>query len=215
MIYLTSPLHDIGKVGIPDYILLKPGPLTPEEMAIMQRHTEIGGETLDTLATALRSPLPAHGPRHRLEPPRALRRHRLSPRLVWPTDSALRSHRRGRRCLRALTSKRVYKEAYAHELAKSAIREGCGNHFDPAVVDAFFTRTGFCASEGGVGRTARFGLADELSPPTLPSRARARNRLSLLVTRSPFLPVLVLVLVIASRSSSLDPPSFPCSCSCS
>ena len=52
MIYLTSPLHDIGKVGIPDQVLLKPGPLTDEEMEIMKRHTVIGGETLDVLATA-------------------------------------------------------------------------------------------------------------------------------------------------------------------
>ena len=51
MIYLTSPLHDIGKVGIPDHVLLKPGPLTYDETEIMKRHTEIGGETLDTLAS--------------------------------------------------------------------------------------------------------------------------------------------------------------------
>ncbi|MFV2066915.1 MAG: two-component system response regulator, partial [Pirellulales bacterium] len=46
LLYLTSPLHDIGKVGIPDRVLLKPGRLTPEEFEIMKLHTTIGGETL-------------------------------------------------------------------------------------------------------------------------------------------------------------------------
>ncbi len=50
MIYLTSPLHDIGKVGIPDNILLKPGRLDEQEFEIMKQHTVIGGETLDALA---------------------------------------------------------------------------------------------------------------------------------------------------------------------
>jgi putative two-component system response regulator len=46
LIYLTSPLHDIGKVGIPDHVLLKPGRLTAEEFEIMKRHTTIGADTL-------------------------------------------------------------------------------------------------------------------------------------------------------------------------
>ena len=62
MIYLTSPLHDIGKVGIPDRILLKPGPLDEQEFETMKQHTVIGGETLDVLARASRSSLPAVGP---------------------------------------------------------------------------------------------------------------------------------------------------------
>ena len=49
LIYLTSPLHDIGKVGIPDGVLLKPGPLTDTEFEIMKRHARIGAETLDSL----------------------------------------------------------------------------------------------------------------------------------------------------------------------
>ena len=47
LMYMTSPLHDVGKVGIPDKILLKPGPLTAEEFEIMKRHTIIGSKTLD------------------------------------------------------------------------------------------------------------------------------------------------------------------------
>ena len=50
LIYLTSPLHDIGKVGIPDSVLLKPGRLTPEEFEVMKQHTLLGGETLKAVA---------------------------------------------------------------------------------------------------------------------------------------------------------------------
>src|SRR4029079_1391803 len=52
LIYLTSPLHDIGKVGIPDAVLLKPGSLTPEEFDIMKQHAVLGGETLSAVAQA-------------------------------------------------------------------------------------------------------------------------------------------------------------------
>lgn len=52
LLYLTSPLHDIGKVGIPDRVLLKPGRFTPEEFEIMKRHTIIGGETLSAATQA-------------------------------------------------------------------------------------------------------------------------------------------------------------------
>ncbi len=52
LLYLTSPLHDIGKVGIPDCVLLKPGPLTTAEFDIMKKHTTIGGETLQAVTQA-------------------------------------------------------------------------------------------------------------------------------------------------------------------
>jgi putative two-component system response regulator len=52
LIYQTSPLHDIGKVGVPDSVLLKPGKLTPEEAGIMQQHTVLGGETLRSVTEA-------------------------------------------------------------------------------------------------------------------------------------------------------------------
>ena len=53
LLYMTSPLHDIGKVGIPDAVLLKPGKLTPAEFEIMKRHTLIGGETLEAVTRAI------------------------------------------------------------------------------------------------------------------------------------------------------------------
>lgn len=163
MMYLTSPLHDIGKVGIPDQVLLKPGPLTADEMAIMQRHTVIGGETLDALVAA----------------------HPEARFLLLARDIAWTHHERydgsgypqglaGREiplCGRitaladvydALTSKRVYKEAMAHEAARDVICEGRGSHFDPRVVDAFLHREQDF-------RRLQLALADPPSPVAVPS----------------------------------------------
>ena len=138
LIYQTSPLHDIGKVAIPDRILLKPGRLTAEEFEIMKTHTVHGAETLDA----------------------ALEEYPGTPFLEMARDIALGHHEKydGRGypcglagddiplCARimavadvydALTSKRVYKEAYSHDRAKSMITEEAGTHFDQAMVEAF------------------------------------------------------------------------------
>lgn len=138
MLYLTSPLHDIGKVGIPDSVLLKPGRLTPEEFEVMKQHALIGGTTLAAAAEA-----------H----PRAMY-------LKMARDIAITHHEKfdgsgypyGIRgndiplCGRivaladvydALTTARVYKPAYSHDTAKGIILEGYGKHFDPEIVDAF------------------------------------------------------------------------------
>ena len=138
MLYLTSPLHDIGKVGIPDSVLLKPGRLTPEEFEVMKQHAVIGGTTLSAAAEA----------------------HPRAKYLQMARDIAITHHEKfdgsgypnGLRgndiplCGRivaladvydALTTARVYKPAYSHETAKSIILEGNGKHFDPEIVDAF------------------------------------------------------------------------------
>ena len=138
LLYLTSPLHDIGKVGIPDSILLKPGQLTPEEFEIMKRHVLIGGQTLDA----------------------AVRAHPRAKYLQVARDIAFTHHEKfdgtgypfqlrgvdiplcGRivalsDVYDALTTRRVYKPAYSHDVAKSIILDGRGKHFDPDVVDAF------------------------------------------------------------------------------
>jgi putative two-component system response regulator len=141
MIYLTSPLHDIGKVGIPDQVLLKPGPLTDEEMEIMKRHTVIGGETLDVLATT-------HPEAKFLWLARdiAWTHHEHYDGNGYPRGLAGRNIPLCGRILAladvydALTSKRVYKEAFSHETAKAMILEGRGTHFDPQIVDAFVRR---------------------------------------------------------------------------
>lgn len=141
LLYLTSPLHDIGKVAIPDSVLLKPGKLTPEEFDVMKRHTVYGGETLETvvqarpeaqfLAMAQQIALTHHERWDGSGYPNGLRGEEipLSGRIVAVAD-----------VYDALTSKRVYKPAFSHEMAKSIILEGSGSHFDPRIVQAFLRR---------------------------------------------------------------------------
>jgi len=138
LIYLTSPLHDIGKVGIPDNILLKPGRLTDQEFGIMQQHTVIGGETLDAAA--------------RLHPEGGFLW--MARDIAWShhekfDGSGYPRHLSGSEiplCGRivaladvydALTTQRVYKPPFSHERARQILIEGAGKHFDPHLVRAF------------------------------------------------------------------------------
>jgi putative two-component system response regulator len=140
MLYLTSPLHDIGKVGIPDSVLLKPGPLTPEEFEIMKTHTIIGGATLAAAAEA-------HPNARFLQMARdiAISHHEKFDGSGYPYGLAGESIPLCGRIVAlsdvydALTSPRVYKPAYGHDTARSIIVEGRGKHFDPDIVDAFLT----------------------------------------------------------------------------
>ena len=141
MIYLTSPLHDIGKVGIPDHILLKPGKLTPEEFEIMKQHVMIGGQTLEAAILAHRSAgflkfacdivWSHHEKFNGKGYPRGLLGTDipLSGRIVSLAD-----------VYDALTTKRVYKPAFSHAEARDIIAAGRGTDFDPDIVDAFFRR---------------------------------------------------------------------------
>jgi putative two-component system response regulator len=138
LVYLTSPLHDIGKVGIPDSILLKPGQLTDREFEIMKQHALIGAETLE--AAARQYPGVAYlrmardiaaGHHERFDGsgyPKGLvgADTPLSARIVALAD-----------VYDALTSKRVYKPAFAPDIARSMIVGESGKHFDPALVEAF------------------------------------------------------------------------------
>ncbi len=137
-------LHDIGKTGIPDSILQKPGPLTPEEMTIMRRHPLIGADVLSgaTFLSMARDIALCHHERYDGGGyPRGLCGEEipLSARIIALADT-----------YDALTSKRVYKEAYSHEQAFDLIREPVshqqaseiiekegGRHFDPQVMQAF------------------------------------------------------------------------------
>ncbi|MDZ4849844.1 MAG: response regulator [Pirellulaceae bacterium] len=139
LLYLTSPLHDIGKVGIPDAVLLKPGKLTPEEFEIMKRHTIIGGETLmassqvhpeaSFLTMALDIALKHHEKWDGSGYPFGLKHEEipLCARIVALAD-----------VYDALTTKRVYKPAFSHDVACDIIRQSSGQHFDPEIVTAFF-----------------------------------------------------------------------------
>ena len=137
-VFMTSPLHDIGKVGIPDRILLKAGRLTSEEFEVMKEHAEIGARTLDAAVSA-------HPEAKFLCMAREIARHHhekfdgtgypdglagenipLCARIVALAD-----------VYDALTTKRVYKDAFSHEKAVAIIREGRSRHFDPDIVDAF------------------------------------------------------------------------------
>jgi putative two-component system response regulator len=139
--YQTSPLHDIGKVGVPDEVLLKPDKLDEREAEIMKQHTVVGAQTLDA----------------------ALAAHPQAGFLRFARDIAWSHHERydgtgyplglsGEEiplCGRitavadvydALTTKRVYKPAFSHEKSKRIIVEGSGTQFDPRIVDAFLAR---------------------------------------------------------------------------
>jgi len=141
LIYLTSPLHDIGKVGIPDAVLLKPGRLTPEEFTVMKQHTILGGDTLKavagsrpdahflTMAYDIAMTHHEHFDGHGY--PNGLRGDTIpiSGRIVALAD-----------VYDALRSKRIYKQAFDHETARKTIVDVRGKQFDPDVVDAFLKR---------------------------------------------------------------------------
>jgi putative two-component system response regulator len=143
MLARAAALHDIGKVGVPDAILLKPGKLTPEEFDTIKTHTTIGHETLQQVLDGypgnemLR--IGAQVARWHHEkwdgsgyPDRlAGTAIPLAARLVAVAD-----------VYDALRSRRPYKEPFSHEDAARIIREGRGRHFDPALVDAFVEQEG-------------------------------------------------------------------------
>ena len=143
-IYHAAPLHDIGKVGIPDRILLKPGKLSPEEFEIMKTHTTLGAGTLERV-------LEEYPGNALLKMGITLTRyhHEKWDGSGYPDGLAGEGIPLGGRIMAladvydALRSHRPYKEAFSHEQSAAVILEGRGSHFDPAVVDAFED----CASE--------------------------------------------------------------------
>ncbi|MGC4004174.1 MAG: response regulator [Pirellulales bacterium] len=138
LIYQTSPLHDIGKVGIPDCVLCKPGRLSDEEFEIMKQHTLIGADTLN--AALLQYPDARF-----LEVARniAATHHERWDGRGYPYGLAGEEIPICGRIVAladvydALTSKRCYKEAFTHHVARSILLKDSGLHFDPDVVDAF------------------------------------------------------------------------------
>ena len=137
-IHHTSPLHDIGKVGITDGILLKPAPLTPAEFEIMKTHTLIGAKTLET----------AHGkyPGNvflNMGIVIARSHHEKWDGSGYPDGLAGENIPLSARIMAvadvydALRSKRPYKIGFSHEKSCGIIVEGSGHHFDPGVIAAF------------------------------------------------------------------------------
>lgn len=138
-LFISAPLHDIGKVGIPDAILLKPGKLSFEEFEVMKAHAKLGKEAIEHAEEQLGKEVGflqiakeiAYSHHEKYDGsgyPRGLQGEEipLFGRLMAIAD-----------VYDALISRRVYKEAMSHESAKAIILEGKGKHFDPDIVDAF------------------------------------------------------------------------------
>ncbi|MEX0886090.1 MAG: HD domain-containing phosphohydrolase, partial [Phycisphaeraceae bacterium] len=138
LIYLTSPLHDIGKVGIPDRVLLKPGRLNDDEFDAMKQHTLIGAATLGALAEKFPS-----AKFLRMAHEIALSHHERWDGSGYPNGWRGEAIPLAGRIVAladvydALTCKRVYKAAFTHATARAMIVEESGTHFDTAIVDAF------------------------------------------------------------------------------
>lgn len=141
LLYKSSPLHDIGKVGIPDGILLKKGPLTPEEFEIMKRHAQYGSEVIAKAETALKV-------EENLSFLRIAREITISHHERWdgkgyPRGLSGEAIPLSGRIMAladvydALISKRVYKPALPHGEVLRIMAEGRGSHFDPLLFDAF------------------------------------------------------------------------------
>jgi PAS domain S-box-containing protein len=139
LLFKSAPLHDVGKVGIPDAILQKPGKLTPDEWLIMKRHCEYGRDAIAQAETEFGEKQGcflryareiAYGHHEKWDGsgyPQGLSGEAIpvSARLMAVAD-----------VYDALISKRVYKPAFPHDQAIAMIREGRGQHFDPDVADA-------------------------------------------------------------------------------
>ncbi len=139
LLFKSAPLHDIGKVGIPDRILLKPGRFEPHEFEIMKTHTTLGRAAIEHAERSLGTPMAflsiakeiAYSHQEKWDGsgyPEGLAGEAIpvSARLMAVAD-----------VYDALISRRVYKEGMPHEKAVQMIVEGKGKHFDPDMVDAF------------------------------------------------------------------------------
>jgi putative two-component system response regulator len=139
MLFTSAPLHDIGKIGIPDRILLKPGRFTPEEFEIMKEHPRLGRDAIAAAEKQLGMEVPflkvakeiAYGHQEKWDGsgyPEGLAGDAIpiSARLMAVAD-----------VYDALISRRVYKDGMPHAVAVKIIVEGRGQHFDPDICDAF------------------------------------------------------------------------------
>ena len=139
LLFKSAPLHDIGKVGIPDRILLKPGKLTFEEFEIMKTHTTLGRDAIQAAEEHLGMKVEflnlakeiAYGHQEKWDGS------------GYPQGAAGEAIPVGARLMAvadvydALISRRVYKEGMPHDKAAAIIVQGRGQHFDPDIVDAF------------------------------------------------------------------------------
>ncbi|MDQ6961240.1 MAG: CHASE2 domain-containing protein [Mariprofundaceae bacterium] len=139
LLYSSAPLHDIGKVGVPDHILMKPGKLTDEEFVEMKKHAEFGKRIIFSTAEKIEGnnflllageiAASHHEKWNGSGYPEGLAGENipLSGRIMAVAD-----------VYDALISKRCYKPAFSHEKACRILKEGRDKHFDPIILDAFF-----------------------------------------------------------------------------
>ena len=134
LIRTASPMHDIGKIGTPDHVLLKPGKFTPEEFKVITQHTEIGyrilaGSDSELLKVAALIAWTHHERFDGTGYPRGLKGETipLEGRITAIADN-----------FDALTTQRVYKPAYDFDHAKELMLKERGKHFDPELLDIFF-----------------------------------------------------------------------------
>ncbi len=170
----SAPLHDIGKVGIPDNILLKPGPLTPEEWVIMKTHAKLGSDAIEQAERDVEEPVAflvlakeiAHWHHEKWDGsgyPDGLAGDAIpiSARLMALAD-----------VFDALITERVYKPAMSYAEAREVIIAGRGKHFDPDVTEAFlvgfddFVAIALRYSDGGESSETEFMLAWICRNPT-------------------------------------------------
>ncbi len=136
LLFQTAPMHDVGKIGIPDSILLKPGPLTPDEMKVVRQHPQIGAEIIgkhdnELLSMARTIALTHHERWDGTGYPQGLQGEQipLPGRIVAIAD-----------VFDALVSRRPYKEPFSAEQAIAIMVEERGKAFDPALIDAFLAQ---------------------------------------------------------------------------
>ncbi|HEX5329216.1 two-component system response regulator [Sulfuricurvum sp.] len=140
-LYKSAPLHDIGKVGIPDRILLKPGKLSVDEFEIMKTHTTLGRDAIKHAENQLGLQVEFL----RIAKEIAYYHQEKYDGSGYPTGASGNDIPISARLMSladvydALISRRVYKEPIPHEIAIKIIIEGRGKHFDPDIVDAFLT----------------------------------------------------------------------------
>jgi len=140
----AAPLHDVGKIGVPDAVLRKPAPLTVEEWALMRQHTEIGARILDGCAypvvqMARTIALTHHERWDGMGYPQGLHGEDIPlwGRIVAVVDA-----------YDAMTNDRPYRPALAHEQAIETLHAEREKQFDPLVVDAFLDPATFCCLQG-------------------------------------------------------------------
>ena len=193
ILHKSASLHDIGKVGVPDSILLKPGKLTPDELEVMKTHTVLGWKAIDRIESSFGSnsflvcakeiAISHHERWDGTGYPKGLKGDEIpiSGRIMAVAD-----------VYDALISARCYKVAFSHEKAATILRDGAGSQHDPDVVQAFFdTENEFksvAAQFASPNKSADTWVACDfdphkdrtnLLPYTLPKYTRLPSRLSL------------------------------------